>query len=412
MTPFMRGQKTKLADLTPSLSLTVTLNARGSAPEYDLSCFGLDAQGKLSDDRYMIFFNQKASPEGAVRLEGQGGQGSSSTFQIDLSRLPAPLERLVFTVTVDAPHTLATLNDATLTLSSAHPSTAGQILASFQAHSYVQKERALMVAELYKKGEWRFAAVGQGFEGGLSDLLKHFGGQVKRESLPSSPPPTPVPTPVPPRAPQPTPVPATPPAPRISLGKVTLEKSGDHARIDLRKGQVHRLHVNLNWDRPRPGFLGMMRAGADLDLGCLFELEDGSAGVIQALGNAFGSSSSAPYIHLDQDDRSGAATGGENLYLERPDLIKRVLVFAYIYGGSARGFRDVNARLTLKDPQGNEILVALNNPSPNLTCCGVALLEPRDGQLQISKEERYFANQEPMSNHYRFPLKWTPGRKD
>jgi len=72
--------------------------------------------------------------------------------------------------------------------------------------------------------------------------------------------------------------------------------------------------VNLNWSQGAPpkktGFLAKL-AGAgsgavDLDLGCLYELADGSKGVVQALGNSFGSLTSPPYISLDGDDRSGA----------------------------------------------------------------------------------------------------------
>ena len=51
----------------------------------------------------------------------------------------------------------------------------------------------------------------------------------------------------------------------------------------------------------------------DLDLGCLWELTTGHKGVVQALGNAFGDLDGPPFVKLDKDDRSGAATDGENL---------------------------------------------------------------------------------------------------
>ena len=77
-------------------------------------------------------------------------------------------------------------------------------------------------------------------------------------------------------------------------------------------------------------------AGIDLDLACLWEFSDGSKGVVQALGNAFQAPyQGAPIIRLDGDDRSGAVTGGENMFIDlsRVNEIRRILVFAFIYEG-------------------------------------------------------------------------------
>ena len=51
-------------------------------------------------------------------------------------------------------------------------------------------------------------------------------------------------------------------------------------------------------------------SGIDLDLGCLYELNDGRKGAVQALGNAFGSLTNPPFISLDGDDRTGDSVGG------------------------------------------------------------------------------------------------------
>ncbi|TXS54979.1 Tellurium resistance, partial [Streptomyces sp. t39] len=70
----------------------------------------------------------------------------------------------------------------------------------------------------------------------------------------------------------------------------------------------------------------------DLDLGCLYELTDGSKGVVQPLGSFFGSLNEAPYVRLSGDDRFGAPSG-ETIYvnLDHRDEIKRLLFFVYIY---------------------------------------------------------------------------------
>lgn len=121
----------------------------------------------------------------------------------------------------------------------------------------------------------------------------------------------------------------------VNLSKINLTK--ESPTVSLSKGGSGQgvTRVNLNWSRgeQKKGFLAKLTGaagGVDLDLGCLYELTDGSKGVIQALGNSFGSLNTPPYIHLDGDDRTGSAQGGENMHinLERPELIKRVLIFA------------------------------------------------------------------------------------
>lgn len=198
---------------------------------------------------------------------------------------------------------------------------------------------------------------------------------------------------------------------------VTLEKRGSSQTVELSKdGRQQRIHINLNWDNPnqgrRSGWLGLGRAATapDLDLGCMYSMRDGSRGVIQPLGGNFGSRDSAPFIHLDKDDRTGAASDGENLYLLRPDLVQRVMVFTFIYEGSA-GFAEVNGRLRITDHLGNQILVPLNNPDSSRTFCAICLIENRGDRVEVIKEERYFSGHQDADRHYGFGFEWTRGRK-
>ena len=94
-----KGQKCKLADLTGSgqLRISVTVSLPGS--EADVTCFGVDGAGKLSDYRYFIFYNQTSSPEGAVSMHQSG---ESTVFSVDLNRLPGFLQRLVVTVAAES----------------------------------------------------------------------------------------------------------------------------------------------------------------------------------------------------------------------------------------------------------------------------------------------------------------------
>ncbi|MFC4454626.1 VWA domain-containing protein [Deinococcus sonorensis] len=172
------GQKLKLTDLTPRLQLTVQVNVQH--PDLDLSVFGLDDQRQLRDDRYFVFFNQPASPEGALRMSGSA---TARTFEVDLNALPASISRLMFTATSDS-QPVAAMQGGEVTLLAG-----GQPLARYPLdRAALGQQRALMLLELYRhQGEWRVSAVGQGFDGGLKALLEYFGGEAEPETAPPPP---------------------------------------------------------------------------------------------------------------------------------------------------------------------------------------------------------------------------------
>jgi tellurite resistance protein TerA len=378
-------------------------------PEVDVSCFGLDAEGKLSDERYFVFYNQPQSPCGAISAKGPSA-GAKQLFQIDLAKLPATIKRLVFSATVEGASAMRQITHGAVRLSAA-----GVDLAEFklQGSDYAD-EKALMLAEIYWKDSWRFAATGQGFAAGLAGLLKHFGGVVAEETAapPTAAPPPPTPPPQPPQLPPPPgPPPPGPPPPRVSLTKLTLDKPGERKSISLEKGSSGSpIHINLNWDRSvKKSFFGG-GSEADLDLGCMYLLRDGRKGVVQALGNSFGSRDREPFILLDKDDRSGASNDGENLYIYRPDLIEKVLVFAFIYEGTAN-FSTVNARLILHEKDGSETLIRLDAPGPGATFCGICLITRTGAGVDVVKEERYFRGHPDADRQYGFGFNWSKGSK-
>lgn len=385
MQTFQTGQKSPLGSLTPALALTLSVRVVGPAAEYDIMIFGLDAAGKLSDDRYMVFYNQPRSPEGAITMSSAAR--GEKVFTLDLSRLPAHIRRLSLASTVDQ-GAFNAIDHAEVTLSAG-----GAPLLSYRVTGRdFQQQRAVMLFDVYWKDTWRVGAVGQGFNGGLAALVGHFGGEVA--DTPAARPPTPPPPPA-------------PPTPTISLQKITLEKQGSSTKLSLKKdGSADPIRVNLNWDRGG----GLFRAGSDLDLGCMYAMNNGDMGVIQALGNRFGSQRFEPYIELDKDDRTGAASDGENLTIYRPDLIHTVLIFAYIYEGTS-DFTRVNGRLLMRDPRGNEITVRLSNPDMRRTFCAIASIENIGGEIKITKEERYFQGHQDCDEHYGFGFRWTAGAK-
>ena len=175
---FSRGMRDRL-DKYIDISRRVTIKMETTGPAvYDYCCFGVDRDQKLSDDRYMIFYNQKSSPEGAVIIEQSG---NNAVFSIELSRLPSFIDKLVFTVTVEGGGMIREM--------SAHSFTVLQ--DNFPEISFDLKgsdfkfEKAVISAELYRKDVWRFYAAAAGFNGGLSALLKSFGG-TEQSKAPSA----------------------------------------------------------------------------------------------------------------------------------------------------------------------------------------------------------------------------------
>lgn len=392
---FKRGQKSKIDALTPATKLDVCVrysNPVGSS--LDISCFGLDASGKLSDDRYFVFYNQTASPCGSIRMN-DGTAGYDKSFTVDLSSMPASINKMSFTITIDGAATMSMVPEGEIALMA----NGSKVMSYAFAGSEFGQEKALIMGEVYNKGGWRIAAVGQGFNGGLDALLKHFGGEVLEEKAPAPAPAAPAPV-----APAPEPV-------RVSLGKVTLEKRGQSQKVSLSKGggAQDMIHINLNWDEGKKSWFGGGE-DVDLDLGCMFEMTNGDKGCIQPLGGYFGDQWDSPYIKLDKDDRSGSAADGENMRIYRPELIKRVLIFAMIYEG-ATNFTTVNGRVTVKDQLGSEILVRCDAPAPQRTFCAVCMITRAEGGISITKEERYFKHAEECDGHYYFGFSWRAGSK-
>ena len=182
MLSMVRGQKIKLSDVTNNSKIQVGLAVTAPAGmAFDISCFGVDAQEKLSDDRYFVFYNQKSSPNGEIVSMGASGNDLEK-FQIDLSLLPANIRKLVFIITLDGPGSMAQIQRGGLRLIAQSVEVADFTFTG----SDFSGEKAIIVAEIYLKDFWRLSAVGQGFNGGLSELLKHFGGEEINDNTESS----------------------------------------------------------------------------------------------------------------------------------------------------------------------------------------------------------------------------------
>lgn len=181
MTRLAKGQRLKLRDISPAGALRVGLAARGLP--LDFSCFGLDAAGKLLSEDYMTFFNQRRTPCGGVQAGGVAGDADGFSFQF--KKLPALIERIVIAVSGSGAGVMSHISTGHLKILE---SQGERELARFEfTGSDFSAEQALMLGEFYRKdGDWRFMAVGQGFNGGLHALVRHFGGTVDDAPAPQA----------------------------------------------------------------------------------------------------------------------------------------------------------------------------------------------------------------------------------
>lgn len=363
--------------------------------DIDVSAFALAATGKVRSDDDMCFYGQPSVLAGAVQLaESAAGR---AVFAIDLSKLDAAIEKIALTATIhENKATFARVANLGVTLS-------GGLEA--QIPTAGMNETALILGELYRRqGAWKFRCVGQGFAGGLAPLATHFGVDVAAPEPASSSTPTP---------PAPAPAPAAPPVPKpsVSLSKITLDKTRSSISLDKKAGGFGEIRVNLNWNKGKSGFFGRSKS-IDLDVGCLFELQNGAKGVVQALGNAFGSLHGEPYVQLMGDDRTGSVSGGEWLHIngDRWSEVRRILVYAFIYEG-APNWTETDGVVTIFVPGQPEIEVRLNEEGGRLGCCAIALLENDGGSVKVTRRVDFHRSQEPMDKAYNWGMRWSAGSK-
>lgn len=171
-----RGQRIKLSDLCKTHNFTIEVSAKNNL-SYDISCFGLDEDNNCSDDRYMIFYNQKNSPCNSINLLDSTSI-NKERFTIDISKLPSKIKKLTFTMTIDGQGVMSDLIDGSFLIYENNKLAGGY---KFSGNDF-NLEKTIMVGEIYLKGEWRISAVGHGFNGGLSSLLEHFGIEEEKSN--------------------------------------------------------------------------------------------------------------------------------------------------------------------------------------------------------------------------------------
>ncbi|SFG14197.1 tellurium resistance protein TerD [Desulfotomaculum arcticum] len=188
MISLSKGQKIDLTKTNPGLTRIMVglgwdLNKYDGGNEFDLDAvaFLVNKDGKATGDGAFIFYNNKQDPSGSIVLSGDNrtgeGAGDDETIKINLAGVPADVEKIAICINI---HEADTRNQNFGQVANSFVRVVnddnGEELLRYDLSEDYSIETGLVAAEIYRhNGEWKFSAVGSGFQGGLGALAASYG---------------------------------------------------------------------------------------------------------------------------------------------------------------------------------------------------------------------------------------------
>ena len=186
-----KGQKVDLTKGNPGLKKIMVglgwdVNAFDSGADFDLdaSAFLVGANGKCPTEKEFIFYGNLTHPSEAVKHMGDNltgeGEGDDEQIEVDLTKIPANVEKIAFTVTIyDAEVRRQNFGQVSNAFIRIVDEVSGKELIHYDLGEDFSIETAVVVGEMYRhNGERKFNAIGSGFHGGLAALCGHYGIEV------------------------------------------------------------------------------------------------------------------------------------------------------------------------------------------------------------------------------------------
>jgi len=202
-----------------------------------------------------------------------------------------------------------------------------------------------------------------------------------------------------------------------------LDQSGESGLIIPPEGGFDNIHIGLAWNNiiveQSGGFMGLLKKatkqGVDLDLGCFFELQNGTKGILQPFGELYGNLDQMPFMALSGDERTGDSDGDDEFLtingIKWPEL-KRVLIYTYIYKGTS-DWSQIQPDLSVQIFEGqSELHIKPSLKTTNMTVCALATLKNVKNAIQIVTHGEYFTSQASMDRAFGFGLNWEDGAKN
>lgn len=182
MREMTKGANVGLADLSDeagSVIASLSWSSNAGDGDADVSVLLLDGKGKVRTDADFFYYNNPAAADGSVQLLGKTPthSGSEDRISLDLTAVPADVERLVVAASRYGGSRFGELDDLRMTVADR----TGEVLLGFSIAD-AGVESAFIFGELYRRGtEWKYRAIGQGYETGLAGLATDFGIEVDDE---------------------------------------------------------------------------------------------------------------------------------------------------------------------------------------------------------------------------------------
>jgi len=192
-----KGDRFNLSKEVPNfhqlaIALGWQVNQTGKSYDIDASVFMLAANGRIPEEKYFVFYNNLASLDGAVRHSGDNTtghlDGDDETIYVDLAKINSSIQEIVFVVTIhegqEKNQNFSQVNNAFIRLYNRETKSE---LVRYNLKEVFSRETALEFGRLYKKdGEWRFQAVGQGYNAGLQSFVDKYHAESQVNITPTA----------------------------------------------------------------------------------------------------------------------------------------------------------------------------------------------------------------------------------
>ncbi|MCI5995377.1 MAG: TerD family protein [Blautia sp.] len=186
-----KGQKVDLTKGNPSLKKIMVglgwdVNIYDSGADFDLdaAAFMVGENGKCPTEKEFVFYGNLTHASESVKHMGDNltgeGEGDDEQIEVDLTKVPANVSKIVFTVTIyDADVRRQNFGQVSNAFIRIVDESTDQELIRYDLGEDFSIETAVVVGELYRHGGgWKFNAIGSGFQGGLAALCGHYGIEV------------------------------------------------------------------------------------------------------------------------------------------------------------------------------------------------------------------------------------------
>lgn len=179
--------------------------------------------------------------------------------------------------------------------------------------------------------------------------------------------------------------------------------------------------VAASWDNiqvKEAGLIGKLvkkvtKQGVDIDLGCLYEMQDGSRGCLQAFGEMFGEYDDAPYMNISGDERTGDKAGDdESMHIngKKWSEIRRLMIYVYIYSGDVN-WDKVRPKIHIRMPGEQPLTITPAIKKNDLPVCAIAAIENINNNIKFTNFGEYFPGHAEMDRAYGYGLRWDDGEK-